>query len=346
MAAAAISTITQFDEINRAITARNLAPVYLLHGDEGYFIDVLMRRFEEVIDPADRDFNLYTFYAPDTEPDTVIDACRRYPMMSPLQMVIVKEAQTQPARWVERLKVYTEAVTPTTVLVVASRGEKCKSAAFTKAVTSARGVVFESSRLKEKEAGSVIAKFISSKGLNIEPKGLMMLRDYVGSDLSRLYNEIEKLTLALPNGAMITPAVIESHIGISKDYNNFELIGALASRNAPRALTIVEHFRSDPKNNPFVVTVSTVFNFFSNLLVLLYSRDKSEAGLCAAIGRKGSWLPADYKDGMRNYNAWQLISILRAIRTADARSKGVDSRMDPYDLLRDMTFRILTTTGR
>lgn len=343
---AAASKAITFDEIIMQINSRNFAPVYLLHGEEGYYIDELLKRFEEVIPESDRDFNLYTMYAPQTEMDTVMDACRRYPMMSDVQVVILKEAQAINANTLNRLHLYASQPTPTTVLVVACRGEKCKSKDLMKEVAAHGGVTFESVSLKDSAVASTISGYITKKGLNIEPKSLGMLRDFVGTDLSRLYNEIDKLTVAVPSGGTITPEVIENLIGISKDYNNFELVAALATRNKKQAFTIINHFRRDPKNNPFVVTLGTLWTYFSNLLVLLYSRDKSDAGLCAAIGRKGTWLPSDYKDGMRNYNAWQLIDISRLIRTADTMSKGVDSRMDPYDILNDLIFKILTTTGR
>lgn len=343
---AAVGTIAQYDELVRQINAGNLAPIYLLHGEEGYFIDELLKRFEAVIPEGDRDFNLYTLYAPETSSDTIMDACRRYPMMSSRQMVIVKEAQAVTAAQLNRLHLYAKQPSATTVLVIACRGEKCNAKELMKGIANCRGEIFESVPLKDNAVGPAIGKYIKDKGLNIDSKGLVMLRDFVGSDLSRIYNEIDKLTVALPAGASVTPEVIEKHIGISKDYNNFELVGALANKDFKKAFTIVNYFRSDAKKNPFVVTISTVWTYFSNLLVLLYTKDKSDAGLCAAIGRKGAWLPPDYKIGMKNYNAWMLIEILRAIREADCRSKGVNSRMDPYDLLNDLVFRILTASGR
>ncbi len=340
------ATTSDFDSIVLQINTRHTAPVYLLHGEEGYYIDELLKRFEAMVPEADRDFNLYTFYAPETTPDTIMDACRRYPMMSDRQVVLVKEAQAVPAAQLNRLHLYVSSSTSSTVLVIACRGEKCKAKDLLKQIAANKGVVFDSVPLKESAVAPTISKYIKSKGLNIEQKGLAMLRDYVGTDLSRIYNEVDKLAVALSAGATITPEVIEKHIGVSKDYNNFELVNALAVKDAKRAFTIVNHFRRDPKKNPVMVTIPTIWNFFSNLLVMLYSADKSDAGLCAAIGRKGSWLPSDYKEGLRNYNAWKLIEIIHAIREADCRSKGVKSRMDPYDILHDLIFRILTAQGR
>lgn len=337
---------TSFAELRTQLKSRRYAPIYIIHGEEGYYIDELLKEFTEIIPEADRDFNLYTFYAPETDMDTVMDACRRYPMMSDYQIVILKEAQSLNQTTLDRLHLYAQQPTPSTILVVSGRGAKIKSKEFMAQAMTHGGVLFESNKLKEGSANGAISSFIKEKGLNIEPKGLSMLCDYVGTDLSRIYNEVDKLTVALPQGSMITPEVIENHIGISKDYNNFELVNALSTRNAKTAFTIIEHFRKDPKNNPFVMTISMVWNFFANLLVIFYTKDKSEPALCAALGRKGNWLPTDYKNGMKQYNAWQLIEILRVIRRTDASSKGVGSRMDPYDLLHDMIYHILTAPGK
>lgn len=332
-----------FATLRRQIKNDRPAPVYLLHGEEGYFIDALADAFESLIPDADRDFNLYTFYAPETDMNTVVDTCRRYPMMADYQLVIVKECQAVTANELNKLVPYMSSLSPATVLVLCSRGSKCKSKELEKAV-SAVGVVFESAKLRN--VSDAISGFVKEKGLNIEPKGLAMLSDYVGADLSRIYNEIDKLTVALPQGAMITPEVIEKHIGMSKDYNNFELVKAMSERDALMAFRIADYFKANPKNNPFVLTISMLWTFYSNLLLLLYSKDKSEAGLCAQLGRKGNWLSPDYKSGMRMYNAWQLIEILRLIRRADCATKGIDSRRDPYDVVRDLLFNILNATGR
>lgn len=342
--ATAPASIT-YDELVMRLNKKDYAPVYVLSGEEGYFIDRLVERFESIIPDADKDFNLYTMYAPEVELSVVEEACRRYPMMSDYQVVIVKEAQETKENF-DKLSNYASQPNPATILVICFRGAKAKGTKLLAAMATHGGVVFESKKLTEKSVGPTISRFIKEKGLNVEPKGLVMLRDYVGLDLSKIYNEIEKLTVALPQGATVTPGVIEKHIGISKVYNNFELVSALANKNTDSAFKIVRYFRLNPKNNPVVVTLGTLWTFFSNLMVMHYSRDKSDAGLCASIGRKGTWLPDDYKRGLNNYSPWQLIEISRAIREADCRSKGIDSRMDSYDLLNDLVFHILTATGR
>ncbi|MDE7396566.1 MAG: DNA polymerase III subunit delta [Muribaculum sp.] len=341
MASSKSSALT-YDMLLRQIKSGPTAPLYLLHGEEGYFIDALVDALVETVPEADRDFNLYVFYAPETDMATVADACRRYPMMSDRLMVIVKETQAIPARDLEKIVPYINHLTPTTTLVLASRGEKCKSKEVEKAVKAAGGVEFLSEKVKN--PSDAIRHFVTGRGLTIEPKGLAMLTDYVGSDLSRLYNEIAKLTVALPQGACVTPEVIEHHIGMSREFNTFELIKAFATRDAMMVFRILAYFRANPKNNNPIPIVATIWNFYANLLVLLYAKDKSPAGQCAAL--KMRWVPDDYAKGQRNYNAWQLIDIIRQLRRADAEMKGNGSRQDPYDILHRLAHRILSTTGR
>ncbi len=341
---AAATQILTFPALRAQIKKRNFQPVYLLHGDEGYYIDELVKDFEDIIPEEEKDFNLYTLYAPESGVETVMDVCRRYPMMSEYQVVIVKEAQAIRADVLNKLHNYVSNPTPTTILVIVCRGAQAKGKDLLAAVKK-NGVIFESKKLNERNIIPVISDLIQEKGLNVETKALSMLRDYIGSDLSRLYNEIGKLAMILGKGAMITPESIERNIGVSKDYNNFELIDALNSRNASKVFTIVEYFRNNPKNNPTVMTVSALFNQFSNLLVYHYTRDKSPGGYMDALGLKSAWHLKGYEIAARNYNVRQTIDIISAIREFDSRSKGVGSRQNEYDLLKDLMFRILTTRG-
>jgi len=341
--AAAIPTLT-YPALRAQIKKRNFQPVYLLHGEEGYYIDELVKDFEDIIPEEEKDFNLYTLYAPESGVETVMDVCRRYPMMSEYQVVIVKEAQSIRADVLNKLHNYVSNPTPTTILVIVCRGAQAKGKELLAAVKK-NGVIFESKKLNERNILPVISDLIREKGLNVEAKALSMLRDYIGTDLSRLYNEIGKLALILGQGAMITPEAIERNIGVSKDYNNFELIDAVNNRNASKVFTIVEYFRNNPKNNPTVMTVSALFNQFSNLLVYHYTRDKSPGGYMDALGLKNAWHLKGYEIAARNYNVRQTIDIISAIREFDSRSKGVGSRQNEYDLLKDLMFRILTTRG-
>lgn len=341
----AAETVT-FASLKSQFAARRASGIYLLHGEEGYFIDILLKLAEELVDEADRDFNLYTLYAPQVDAATVAEACQRYPMMADKQVVIVKEAQNVSANWFKPLKAYVENASPTTVLVVAARGAACKSGEFVKAVQKAGGTIFDSKKLKDSALAGAIAEFVKAKGLSVEPKALSMLRDFVGSDLSRIYNEVDKLTVTLGSGAMITPEAIERNIGFSKDFNNYEFIAAISARDAEKALAIVNYFKANPKNNPTPVTATVLATFFTNLLCCFYAADRSERGLMAACGFKWPSQLTDVNRGLRNYTAAQTVQILSAIREFDAMSKGNGSRQDPYDLLLSLTYRILTATGR
>lgn len=342
MAEAAIT----YASLCNLISKGKLAPVYLLHGEEGYFIDRLVKLFEAIIPDGDRDFNLYTLYAPETTPAQVIDTCRRYPMMADRQVVILKEAQATGANYLNALKAYADNPADTTVFVICCRGAQAKGKDLFAAIRKCGGVIFESKKLTDRTIGPAIAEFIKEKGLTVEPKALAMLRDYVGSDLSRIYNEVNKLTITLGKGAMITPESIERNIGVSKDYNNFELIAAISQHNELKAFQIVEYFRNNPKNNPTIVTGTVLFNYFSNLLISLYTPDKSDSALCAALGFRSPFQLIDIRAGLRWYNAWHTIEIISAIRRFDTGTKGIDSRQDSYDLLHDLIFRIFHPIGR
>lgn len=342
----AAETVT-YSSLRRLIESRQFAPVYLLHGDEGYYIDELVKAFEEVIPEEDRAFDRTILYALENSPSRVIDFCRRCPMMGDRVVVIVKEAQVAGCggNWLNALAPYAAAPSPSTVLVICSRGAEAKCKALTDAMKKGGGVVYESKKLNERSILPTIAEVVAERGLRIEPKAQEMLRDFVGTDLSRIYNQVGKLAMVLGPGATITPESIQRNIGISKDYNLFELIKALSLRDAPKAFTIVDYFRRNPKENPYVMFPPHLANYFGNLLVALYTPDKSDRSLMSALGLRASWQLNDIKPGMRNYSAWQLIEIISEIRRFDARSKGVGSRMDPYDLFHELIFNILNARG-
>ena len=333
-----------YPQMHRLIAARKLAPVYLLHGEEGYYIDELVKMFETLLPEEERDFNLYTLYGPETGVETVMDVCQRLPMMAERQVVILKEAQALRADALNKLHHYASRPNPSTVLVIACRGEKAKGKDLLDAVKK-NGMIFESKKVSERNILPVISDLIKEKQMSVDPKSLSMLRDFIGSDLARLYNEIDKLSLILGPGAMITPEAIERNIGISKDYNNFEFLDAITSRNSAKAMAIVRHFAANPKNNPTVLTISMLFNHFANLLIYHYTPDKTPSGYMDALGLRNQWQIKAYETSARNYNVRQTIEIISALRECDCRSKGIDSRQNPYDLLTDLTFRILTSSG-
>lgn len=215
-----------------------------------------------------------------------------------------------------------------------------------KAMKQGGGVVFESAKVREDRVGAQVAQFIKDRGLSVDQKALAMLCDFVGTDLSRLYNEVGKLTVSLGEGAMVTPEAVERNIGVSKDYNNFEFVSALAARDEAKVMKILRYFRADPKNHPVQPLAVNIFTLFSNLLAAFYAPDKSERGLMQELGFRWPGQLKDVRAAMRNYGPWHAIEIVQEIRRFDCRTKGVGSRQDPYDLLNDLAVRILHPLGQ
>jgi len=334
-----------FADLKSNIKERRFAPVYLLHGEEGFFIDELVKCFENILTDDEKEFNQYVLYAPQTEMPAVVDICRRYPMMADYQVVILKEAQAVRADQLDRLAKYVAAPSPQTIFVVCCRGAAAKGKEFMAACRKYHAVIFESKKLSDYNIGPHISRLITERGLSVDPKALEMLKEYVGTDLSRLYNEIDKLTGILGRGAQVTPEAIERNIGMSKDYNCFELVDALAARDSLRVYRIADYFKNNPKASPTVLTVAMIFNFFADLLTIYFEKDKSDQALMRALNLKNSFALRRFNVARRNYNAFQVIEIIRALRQFDVRSKGCGSRQNEHALFRELMFHILTAPG-
>jgi len=334
-----------FDALKKQIASGNLAPVYVLHGAESYYIDELVKEFEKIVPEADKEFNQYILYAPQIEPGAVMDLCSRYPMMAERQVVILKECQAARADQINRLHRYVEHPSPTTVFVIVFRGDTAKGKDLV-AVAKKKAVMFESKKPADYQLPSLISKCITDAGLVPDQKAVEMLRDHIGNELSRLYNEMEKLKTILPPGAKVTPEVVERNIGISKEFNNFELVDAIALRDPAKAFRIADYFAANPKANPLVMTTAALYGFFSDLLIAFYAKDKTDAGLMADLGLKFDKQLRKFRAGMRSYNAFQVIEIISALRRFDAQSKGLGSRQNEHALFHDLIFHILSAPGQ
>lgn len=343
MAAEAIT----LEALKRALASGNLRPVNILHGEEGYYIDEVVKLFERIIPKEDRDIALTNIYAPEVEkPQAIIDICRTLPMLTDLQVVIVRELQAVSASFIDRLAPYVKEPTPSTILVLVSRGEKIKGKELLKSAAKDTALIYETAKVWPSQLSTIITDYVKSKSMSIEPKAVEMLAEFIGTNLSRLFNEIDKLIEVLGPRAMITPESVERNIGISKDYNNFELIDAIAARDFAKMIRIVRYFEANQRSNPYPQTVSTVFGFFADILQAIYTPDKSERGLQEALGVKNSFTVRRVLQGMRNYNAFQIIEIIDAIRRYDAMSKGSGSRQDPYRMLADLMYHIISAPGK
>lgn len=346
MAKKATDTVS-YRSILTDISRKKFASVYILMGEEPYYLDSLTETLErEVIDEADKDFNCRIFYGADADISAVVASCRQLPVMSPKQLVVLKESQSlQNAKMqLEKLAPYVENPNPQTVFVVVYKGEALKSTSkLIKGATVGGGVVFKSNLVRDYQLAGPVRDYCASKKVSIDEKAVTLLCEYIGNPLSKLFGEIDKLIVSTGGSARITSEDIEKNIGISKDFNNFELVKAIANRNYPMAMRIVEYFQNNPKQNPVVVTVATLYKFFSQITEVLFMSDRTDNAMMRALDVKSVYALTDIKAGLRMYNARQAVNIIHALRDLDCRVKGIDSFQNEHELLKEMIFTIFTT---
>lgn len=331
------------DEVVRIVNnikQGDIKPIYFLMGEEPYYIDKLTEFIEDNILPEEeKGFNQMVIYGKDVTVEEVISSARRYPMMAERQVVIVKEAQ-ELSRTIDRLESYAENPQPTTVLVFAYKYKTLDKRKKVTKLIEKSGVVYESKKLYENQVADWIRRVLSGKKYNIEPKAAAMLVEFLGNDLSRISNELDKLAIILPEGSTITPKHIEDNIGISKDYNVFELRKAIGEKDQLKAYKIADYFTQNPKDNPLVVTTGLVFGFFSQLLLYHGLKDKSP-GNAAKVLKVNPFFLKDYDIALRNYPMKKVSAIVSALRDIDVKSKGVGTNsISQGDLLKEMLVKI------
>jgi len=331
------------DEVLRIIKdiqAGNIKPIYFLMGEEPYYIDKLSEYIEQnILQEHERDFNQTVLYGRDVTIEDVVGNAKRYPMMADRQVVIVKEAQDL-SRTIDKLESYAENPQDTTVLVLCYKYKTLDKRKKVTKVLEKKGVVFESKKLYENQVGDWLKRVLAGKKLNIEPKAVAMFVDFLGNDLSRIANEIDKLAIILKPGETITPAVIEENIGFSKDFNPFEFRKAIGERNQLKAYQIADYFAQNPKDNPIVLTIGLVFSFFSQLLQYHGLKDKNPKNVASAL-RVNPFFVKDYELAARNYPMKKVSSIVATMRDIDVKSKGVGaSNLPVSDLLKEMLVKI------
>ncbi len=330
------------DDILRELRSKQYRPIYYLMGEEAYYIDLISDYImDNVLTDTEKEFNLSVVYGADVDIATVINAAKRYPMMSEHQVVIVKEAQS--IRNIDELSYYLQKPLRSTILVICHKHGVLDRRKKLAAEIEKVGILFESKKLKEAQLPAFITSYMKRKGVDLEPKATSMLADFVGTDLSRLTGELEKLIITLPKGqTRVTPEQIERNIGISKDYNNFELRSALVERNVLKANQIINYFEKNPKTNPLQMTLSLLFGFYSNLMLAYYAPEKSEQGIASFLGLKSPWQAREYQTAMKRYSGVKTMQIIGEIRYTDAKSKGIgNSSLTDSELLRELIFKIL-----
>lgn len=336
---------TTFREIVTSIKKGEFSPVYILMGEESYYIDTITSMLEEsVVDEADKDFNFNTYYGADSEIESVIACAQQFPVMSPRKLVVLKEAQTMlhAKSQLDKMAPYLERPNPTTILVIAFKGDNL-NAGLIKSANKGKATVFKSITPRDYELPVYLKDYCRSYKVGIDDKAVGMLCDYIGGPLSKLFGEVNKLIqIKGGSGSRITPDDIEANIGISKDYNNFEFTKAIGSRNYPRCVEIVRYFGQNPKDNPAVVTTAILFNFFSKLVIAHFLPEKTDAAIMQALELKNSYALKEIKEGLRNYPPVKALNAIHYIRDFDARSKGVGSFQKEYDMLQELVFKIMT----
>lgn len=330
-----------YDEIISDLKKRIYKPVYFLAGEEPYYIDLITEFIEKnVLDESEKPFNQLILYGDDTSVASIIEISRRFPMMSSHQVVIIREAQT--LKKIEDLVVYVEKPLPSTILVINYKYKILDKRTRLYKVLNSQAVYFESSKLRDYQVPAWIDRYMMAKGIKSEPSVSAMLTEYLGTDLHKIANELEKLIITLPaEKPLITTTLIEKNIGISKDYNNFELQKAVGERNILKANMIVHHFANNPKDNPITLTIASLFSYFSKLLTYHYLRDKSKNNVASAL-KINSFFVKDYEAAASVYNVAKTVRVISLLRSYDMKSKGFgDLSSEPGDLLKELIFKIL-----
>ena len=322
------------------IKAGNIKPIYFLMGDEPYYIDKLSDYIEQnILSEEEKGFNQTVLYGRDVTIEDIIGTAKRYPMMAERQVVIVKEAQDL-IKTIDKLENYAEKPMLSTVLVICYKYKVLDKRKKLVKLLSKNGLVYESKKLYENQVGLWITRVLQGKGYTIEPKANAMLVEFLGNDLSKINNELEKLQIILPKGTIISAKHIEENIGFSKDFNVFELQNALGSKNQLKAYQIAQYFADNPKDNPMVVTTSLVFSFFIKLLKYHGLKDKNPRNVAAVLGVSPFFLK-DYDLALRQYPMKKVSQIVGVLRDIDVKSKGVGANGLPnHDLLKEMLVKI------
>lgn len=308
-------------------------------GEEPYYIDKLSDFIEQnVLSEEEKGFNQTVLYGRDVTIDDIVSTAKRYPMMAERQVVIVKEAQ-ELSRTIDKIESYLENPMESTVLVFCYKYKTLDKRKKATKLLAQKGIVYESKKLYENQVGDWIKRVLAGKKYSIEPKAAAMLVEFLGTDLSKINNELEKLQIILPAGSTINPQHIEENIGFSKDFNNFELLKALGSRNQAKAFHIAHYFSENPKANPLVVTTGIVFGFFVKVLKYHGLKDKNPKNVAVALGISTYFLN-DYDVALKNYPMKKVSQIITSLRKIDVKSKGVGANLSQADLLKEMLYTI------
>lgn len=332
-----------YQQIMSDLKAGKFAPVYILMGEESYYIDKIADYIaDNALRPEERDFNQTVIYGADTTTMKIVDQAHQFPMMAERQVIIVKEAQA--LRQLEPLEKCLKNPVKSTILVWCYKNGKIDARKKVIALAQATGVVFESKKLRDYQLPAFIADYLKKKNVSIDQKSAQMIAEHIGADLNRMTSELDKVIISLPNDdKRVTPDIVEREIGVSKDFNSFELRDAIVQKNVFKANQIIKYFDTNPKAGSIYSFLPMIFNFFQNLMIVYYSpQNRTESDIAKALDMRSPWGARDYVTGKRNYSARKTMDIISKIREIDAKSKGIENPdTSAGDLMKELLFFIL-----
>lgn len=329
-----------FEEILSNLQKKIYHPIYFLMGEETYFIDKISDYISDnVLTDAEKGFNQTILYGKDVEPHTIIANARRFPMMSNYQVIIIREAQN--IKKIEELEPYVKNPLSSTILVINYKYKTLdKRKTFPKLIDQ-KGILFEAKKIYDNQLPAWITSYLKNHNYSIMPQAAAMLSEYLGTDLGKVVNELDKLIITLPAGSQISPDHIEKNIGISKEFNVYELQNALGERDLLKANRIINYFGANPSSNPVPVVISSLFSYFSKILNYHFLEDKSQNNV-ASVLQVHPFFVKTYVAAAKNYNIKKLVEIISILREFDMKSKGWGNvSASPADLQREMIYRIL-----
>lgn len=329
-----------YKDIIKDLKAKKYHPVYFLHGDEPYYIDLIVKYIEDnVLTDMEKGFNFTVLYGKEANYMSIVDNARRYPIMAEKQVLIIKEAQAM--KDLAKLEKYLDHAAPTTLLVICYKHKKLDKRTKFAQKLKKKAVVFESKKLYDNQVPAWISDYLKGKGFDISLDSAALITEYLGSNLSKIVNELEKLILNVSKTEKITPAHIQEHIGISKDYNVFELTSALGAKNVPKVQRIVQYFIANTKANPFVLIVGALYNYFSKVYIAQAFKNQSDQALAEALKTRAFFVK-DYRVAIKNYNRAKTEDVIELLAEYDLKSKGVNRDSTPEtELLRELIYKIM-----
>lgn len=335
--------VVTYENIMRDLKAGNFSPIYILMGEEAYYIDQISNYIQNhVLKPEEQAFDQTVVYGADVNAAQIADLAMQFPMMAPKRVIIVREAQGM--RSFDKLEHYVQKPQPKTILVICYKNGTINRRSKFVSASEKNGIVFESKKLRDWQLPGHIRSYLAVKKVSIDDKSAAMIAENIGADLNRLYSELDKLVIGMPEGdKRVTPEMVERNIGVSKDFNTFELRAAIVNRDVLKANRIIKYFDTNPKAGSVYSILPLLYNYFQNLMIAYYAPNRTDQNALAGyLDLKSVWGVKDYMVGLRNYTGKKVLQILQKFREIDAKSKGLDNPSTPSgDLMKELVFFIL-----